>query len=66
MPNEMIVSVFLHIVLQAQHFIPSVIVLSSSVHLEMQHIAYMELSSIVLFVDVVTSDVMVILVLVKW
>ena len=32
MPNEMIVSVCLHIVLQAQHFIPSVIVLSSSVH----------------------------------
>ena len=32
MPDEMIVSVCLHIVLQAQHFIPSVIVLSSSVH----------------------------------
>ena len=32
MPNEMIVSVCLYIVLQAQHFIPSVIVLSSSVH----------------------------------
>ena len=32
MPNEMIVSVCLHIVLQAQHFIPSVIVFSSSVH----------------------------------
>ena len=32
MPNEMTVSVCLHIVLHAQHFIPSVIVLSSSVH----------------------------------
>ena len=32
MPGEMIVSVCLHIVLQVQHFIPSVIVLSSSVH----------------------------------